>query len=121
MASASIDAHIRETAGPPSCPNTSNYLLDVVHEVHGGGAGLLLGVAAAERVHDVAGEDEEEVRGAAVADGSQRAQHHEQDVHPVGELEQAPDAPPLAGAPGACRVAGTTHLLAGCGSNRTSQ
>ena len=74
-----------------------------MHEVDAAGTALLLGVAAPERVHHVAREDEEEVGGAPVADGTQRAQDHEKDVHPVRELEQALDASPLAGATAGAR------------------
>lgn len=64
-------------------------LLHLVHEIHGGGAAA---APVPERVHHVAGEDEQQVGGAPVADGPQRAQRHEQEVHPVREPEQAADA-----------------------------
>lgn len=94
-----------------------------MHEVHAGGAALLLGVAAPQRVHHVAGEDEEEVGGAAVADGTQCAQGHEHHVHPVRELEQAPDAPPLAAATRGRRSGVHLYFLhsARMGSGSTSQ
>ena len=74
-------------------------LLDIVHEPRA--AQLRGGVAAAaQRVHDVAGEDEEQVVGAAVGDGAERAQGHEQHVQPVRERQHAAGGlPPHAGAP----------------------
>ena len=70
-------------------------LLDIVHEPR---AAQL--AAAAQRVHDVAGEDEEQVVGAAVGDGAERAQGHKQHVQPVRERQHAAGGlPPHAGAP----------------------
>ena len=63
-------------------------LLDIVHEPRA--AQLRGGVAAAaQRVHDVAGEDEEQVVGATVGDGAERAEGHEQHVQPVRERQHA--------------------------------
>jgi hypothetical protein len=85
-------------------------LLNLVHELHAPcAAGALLGGAAvAERVHHVTGEDEEQVGGAPVADGAERAQDHEQHVHPVREPEHAADAHRRRVAAGARRGA---HLI----------
>lgn len=85
-----------------------------MHELRALGAAAAtaggLGAAVPERVHHVAGEDEQQVGGAAVADCPQRAQGHEQEVHPVREPEHAADAHrPLAGA--GARWGRGTHLL----------
>lgn len=88
------------------CDCVTTNLLDLAHEVHaggGGGAAVGAGARVPERVHHVAGEDEEQVGRAPVADGTQRAQRHEQHVHPVRELEHATEAPPLAAAAGGRR------------------
>jgi hypothetical protein len=80
-----------------------------VHELRALGAAAGLGTPVPERVHHVAGEDEQQVGGAAVANGAQRAQGHQQDVHPVREPEYAADVHrPL---PAAAAARWGTHLL----------
>ena len=71
-------------------------LVDIVHEPRAVAgrrcAALLLrggAVGAADRVHGVAGEGEEQIVGAAVGDGAERAQGHEQHVQPVRERQHA--------------------------------